>query len=234
MDYKTLKVNELTAFPMREIRQDVIDKLKERIESGYNPARPITVIESDGQYLVADGNHRLTVLQGLKTEDVPCVIRQGDPYEIGISCNQDEDTYAPMDLFDWLEIIGKLRSDGLTQSKIGERIGWSREAVKNYKDLLDKIGTSLLGKTKNRQQGRVPQNGTMVPFNFTERWFRDSGLYQLCGEYQQRLIDGFIADKCNWRKAKVQQEAAKYKRWQEFCQIADHPRGRGRNIFVRI
>ena len=29
-------------------------------------------------------------------------------------------TYAPMDLFDWLDIIKKLREEGLTQAQIGE------------------------------------------------------------------------------------------------------------------
>jgi len=28
-----------------------------------------------------------------------------------------------MDLFDWLDVIGRLRDEGLTQAEIGERIG---------------------------------------------------------------------------------------------------------------
>lgn len=80
--------------------------------------------------------------------------------------------FAPMDLFDWLDIIGKLREEGLTQAQIGERIGWSREAVKNYIAVLDKIGTDIRNITKQYQFGRVPSNGTVVPFDFTEYWFR--------------------------------------------------------------
>jgi len=54
---------------------------------------------------------------------------------------------------------------------IGERIGWSREQVKNYIKLINSIGTNIIEIAKNNQQGRVPQNGTIVPFDFTEGWF---------------------------------------------------------------
>ena len=46
----------------------------------------------------------------------------------------------------------------------------------------------------------------MVGFNFTERWFRDSGLYNLNEKYQMDCIKRFIIDKCNWSKQKLQKE----------------------------
>ena len=65
-------------------------------------------------------------------------------------------------------------------------------------------------------------DGANAPtFNFTEGWFRTSGLYDLPAKYQLRLMEAFIADKCRWTKDKVQKEAAKYRRWVEFAKIAE-------------
>ena len=90
-------------------------------------------------------------------------------------------------LFDWLDLIAKLQDDGTTQEKIGERIGWSREKVKNHVTLRSKIGAEILILAKTFQEGRVPNFGTFAPKNergittcdFTEGWFRTSGLYEL-------------------------------------------------------
>ena len=163
MEYRLMKVAELQPFPIRDIRANVVSKLTERIREGYNPARPLTVVEHNGNYIVADGNHRLKVLLELGIEEVPCLIRTGDPYRFAVECNADEDTYAPMDLFDWLDVIGRLRGEGLTQAEIGERIGWTREQVKHYIAVLNTIGTEVLNLARGHQEGRVPENGTTVP-----------------------------------------------------------------------
>jgi len=36
-----------------------------------------------------------------------------------------------------------------------------------------KIGTQILDLARRHQIGRVPRNGTIVPFDFTEGWFRN-------------------------------------------------------------
>ncbi len=218
--YQTIEVSRLQRFPIRDIRQSVVEKLTERLTEGYNPARPLSVVEHDGKYIVADGNHRLEVLQKLGIKEVPCLIRKGDPYKIAIECNADEDTYAPMDLFDWLDVVGKLRDEGLTQKEIGEKIGWSRDLVARYISLLDKVVTNVLLLAKEHQNGRVTENVT-TGTDFTERWFRDSGLYNLEAKYQLQLMENFIADKCNWNKDKVKREAAKYKDWQDMIGVAE-------------
>ena len=66
-----------------------------------------------------------------------------------------------------------------------------------------KIGTQILIFAKSFQSGRVPEFGTNVPkneqevntFDFTEGWFRSSGLYDLrdefgnpLAEYQMRIM----------------------------------------------
>ncbi len=186
--YETLKVAELKPFAIRDLRANVIEKLKERIAEGYNPARPLSVVQNNGNYIVADGNHRLKVLQELNVENVPCLIRDGDAYRLAVECNADEETYAPMDLFDWLDVVGRLRDKGLTQAEIGGRVWWSESKVKQYSVLLNSIVTNVLDLAKQHKSGRVTEKVTMVTFLFTERWFRDSGLYNLPGKYQMQLI----------------------------------------------
>ena len=176
IEYKVLKVKELNHFLIRDIRESVIDELKKRIEEGYNPARPLTVVEKDNQYLVADGNHRLRVLNDLGIEEITCVIhKEEDPYTLAVKGNQDENTYSPMDLFDWIELIGKMRDESLTQDSIGEKIGWSRGKVSDYIQVLDSA-EHILGKAKEQQKGRAALIAESSAFNFTEGWFRESGL----------------------------------------------------------
>ena len=223
MEYKTISTDQLQPFPMRDIRESVIAKLKERIaDGGYNPARPISVIEADGGYIVADGNHRLRVANDEGINELPCIVyHDADPYTIGTKANQDEDTYAPMDLFDWLDVVKRLKDEGHTQEQIGEKIGWSRGAVSQYIMLSKEIATPVLELAKENQLGRVAKCATHVAHEFTEGWFRTSGLYDISEKYQLRLFESFKADKFNWNKSKVQAESAKYKRWQEMIDVAN-------------
>jgi DNA modification methylase len=222
MEYQLINVNKLTQFERRDLRSSVIEKLHERIKSGYNPARPITVIMQNGNYIVADGNHRLKVLKELGIENVPCVIREGNIYSISIECNNDEDTYAPEDLFDKLNTILQLKNDGLTQDEIAEILKIDRSYIPRFNNIGNKIVTQVLDKCKLIQEGRVTNNVTSVTFNFTEGWFRNSGLYELNEHYQNKIIDRFIQDKCNWNNSKVQQETAKYKLYIEMIQYAEN------------
>ncbi|MBF0397975.1 MAG: helix-turn-helix domain-containing protein [Desulfobacterales bacterium] len=82
-------------------------------------------------------------------------------------------------MFDWLEIIRKLKAEGLTQEQIGAKIGWTRVNINHHLILLNKIDTEFLKLAIQYQKGRVSENDTNVSFNFTEGWFRESGLYQL-------------------------------------------------------
>ena len=84
----------------------------------------------------------------------------------------------------------------------------------------DNVVTQILDLAKRYQQGRVTGDVTHDTFPFTEGWFRNSGIYRLWPEYQQALMQGFITDRFNWSREKVQREAAKYERWQTFIQIA--------------
>jgi len=196
IEYITLKVDEIVLNDVRDIRPNTLELLKERIvTNGYNPAKPLSVIKTATGYIVADGNHRLSVLRDNGTKEVPCVVYNDDSdlYKIAVKCNQDEDTYAQMDLFDWLNIIDNQRKAGFTQQAIGDKIGWSRENVKNYVTILEKIGTANLLLAKSVQMGRVPNNGTTVPLDFTEWWFRD--ITKLNLDNQKKIIESFIESK---------------------------------------
>ena len=96
----------------------------------------------------------------------------------------------------------------------------SKNNISNYYQLLDK-STTILDLCKTFQIGRVDEKSTSGVFNFTERWFRDSGLYELNQEFQEQLINGFITDKFNWNKSKVQATSNKYKMYQDMIFYID-------------
>jgi len=100
-----------------------------------------------------------------------------------------------MDLFDWIELIGKMRDEGLTQQEIGDKIGFDRNVIAGYVRLLDNVVAQVLEKTKEHQVGRVTGDVAIATKNFTEGWFRNSGLYDLEERYQERLVNNFIQDK---------------------------------------
>lgn len=57
---------------------------------------------------------------------------------------------------------------------------------------------------KEHQKGRAPTIGAFAPtIDFTEGWFRSSGLYDLEEKYQTKFMNSFIDEKLNWNKAKV-------------------------------
>lgn len=210
-EYKTIPLNKLSINTVRDVRENVLETLKERIEkSGFNPAKPLSVIKMDDGYIVADGNHRLTVLRENDVEDVPCIVYNGDSdlYQVAIKCNQDEDTYAPMDLFDWLGVVDNQRKEGLTQHEIGDKIGWSRSNVLNHCLLLDKIDTVNLELAKAVQNGRVSQNDTTVSLNFTEGWFRE--ITKLNPDNQKKIIEMFIENKGKLKGTLLKQHVARF------------------------
>lgn len=102
---------------------------------------------------------------------------------------QDEDTYAPMDLFDYLGVIGSLKDAGQTQEQIGNVIGWSEDKVKRYGMLLGSISDTNLELAKSSQTGRVTNEVTNV--TFTEGWFRD--ILKLDPTNQELIINKYIS-----------------------------------------
>ena len=51
------------------------------------------------------------------------------------------------------------------EEKIGERIGWSREKVRDHVTLRSKFGARILFLAKTFQAGRAPSNGANAPKN---------------------------------------------------------------------
>jgi site-specific DNA-methyltransferase (adenine-specific) len=236
IEYQEISIERLLPFPIRELREDVLKNLEERINKrGYNNARPVTVVKSSDNFNVIDGNHRLSIAKKLNLSSLPCVIYPDGEniYKLAIEGNLDEDTYAPMDLFDWLDIIKKLKDEDLTQEVIGEKIGKSVDMVQFHNKLLNNIPTEVLSLCKKAQEGRVGGETTFVgieinnetikirPFNFTEGWFRTSGLYNISGEFQKIVITAFIKDKCGWLGDKLKSETARYKLYSDFIKICN-------------
>ena len=80
-------------------------------------------------------------------------------------------------------VIKSLKSQNLTQEKIGERIGWTQEQVSRHQTINEVIMPDILKMALEHQKGRGIDEYAQG-HNFTERWFRDSGLYELNSEYQ--------------------------------------------------
>ena len=56
--------------------------------------------------------------------------------------------------------------------------------------MLERLSATVLEIAKEHQNGRAEKKSAMA--DFTERWFRDSGLFALCEKYQLRFMEGFI------------------------------------------
>lgn len=219
--YEFVPTSQLKSFLLREIRPNVVEKIRERIkEGGYNLARPLTVVKNGDGYQVADGNHRLHVVKELGIAQVPCIVYENeDLVQLAVKANQDEDTYAPMDLFDWLDVVQRERKQGHTQDQIAKKLGWSRGKVNHFYRLMDSVDTRVLTLAKRHQEGRVSKNDTQVSFN--EKWFRESGLYDLKPDYQLKVMKWFVESKRRKTNDQVKRETAKYRMWQEWAKIAE-------------
>ena len=207
MDYQILNVADLIPFNRRDMRDAVVTKLTKRIEAGYNPARPLTVVKDNGSYLVADGNHRLDAVNTCGLTKVPCVIREGNPYAIAMECNSDEDSYAPEDLFDKLDTIKALKDTRMSQVEIGRVIGMEESMMSRYVKLYESILPKVLDLAKSHQEGRV--NHDLPNVNFTEGWFRDSGLYDLNEDNQLEFMEWFVTAKKSETKGIKPKDKAK-------------------------
>ena len=55
----------------------------------------------------------------------------------------------------------------------------------------------------------MSKNDTDVSINFTEYWFRTSGIYELNDDNQLKLMNWFIDNKCNVNKKKLNKKTDK-------------------------
>jgi site-specific DNA-methyltransferase (adenine-specific) len=225
-----IPVKDLLPFPTRRIRPHILEKLRQGMRRNFNTAKALTVRKEGDQYYVIDGNHRLRVAIEMGLQNVPCCVYppEADPYRIAVLCNEEEDVYAKQDLFDYLDVIKALRSENLTQEQIGVRINWSRDKVKDHCRLLDGVGAKILELALEHQECGAPQNGANAPFfNFTEGWFRNSGIYELkdnekeeSEEYQLAFLRWFIdEEECKAASSKIKAKAQYFKSIREQLKV---------------
>jgi len=238
MQLKFVPWQKLEYGDIRDIRQNTVERIKERIkEDGYDPSNAMRVVREKDEYIVADGNHRLKALSELPedevgVQEVPCVVETtADIIAVTVESNKNESTFAEQDLFDYLGYIDRLR-DEHTQAEIGEELGWSRSKVNNYTSLASEVDTGVLALARSHQEGRVSSDDTAV--SFSEYWFRTSDLYNLnregVDEYalpdednprhaQMRVMRWFCEEKsCDATKNAVQNKVEEVK---ETCELLD-------------
>ncbi len=182
--YQKIRTAELDFYITRPIANSLVEQLKAEFEQkGYYDLSPLVVVVDEGKNLVLCGNHRLKAAMGAGVDELPCNVIEADKDEwikIAIRDNEVNKTLRHDDLFDWLYRIKMLKAEGLTQSAIGERIGWSsKQHVNFYNSILDKVSTDILNLACEYQESRVDKKSTSVYFDFTEGWFRNSGIYDL-------------------------------------------------------
>jgi hypothetical protein len=95
-------------------------------------------------------------------------------------------------MFDWLDIIKQLKSKGLTHKEIADKIGFSKSKVDDHSSLLKNIFANVLDFAKNHQKDRASGKLANASFNFTEGWFRSSGLYDLNPLHQLGALRWFM------------------------------------------
>jgi len=209
-----ININKLQLMPenkRRGIDNKQVEKIKDNIQnSGYKDGFALTVTPKGNKYTVIDGNHRLIVLRELKySKKVPCVILENveDKSALTLVINTANENGKKNTLFDYLDYIARVKDD-YTQEEIGEKIGWSRSKVKKYSALLSNIKVpKVIEISRKYQKGRGTNKVPMGTFNFTERWFRDSGIYDLNKDNQLKLMNWFIDNKCNVSKKKLNKKA---------------------------
>lgn len=215
-------IKELDMCLIRKIRKSNVKRIKVSIQKfGYDPLKPLGIVKRGDKKLVFIGNHRLIAVRELGIEFLPCVIFEDDVdiYKVAFYNNLNEDARAEWDLFDTLEFIKFLASEGLDTKEIGQKLNWKKNYVEKHFRIINDISTAVLDFCEQHQRGRVFKKSTIV-HNFTENWFRSSGLFDLNEKYQMDCLKRFITDKANWNKKKLQKETSKYKQWQKFIEIA--------------
>lgn len=228
METKVLNVADLNEGLVRDLRDDVVERLVSRIkESGYNPALALTVIKKDGKYIVADGNHRLKALKELKAKDVPCVIfDDADIFSLSVKCNSDTNTYAPLDVFDWLDMIKRMRTEAITQEAIGKRIGWSPKQVSDYNRILNSYSPEVLDIAKKHQKGRGKADSPNGEVDFTEGGLRE--LIGLNAANQYYVIGEIIRKKWELKGGKLKELCQMKKLHQDMIALVGEKEGEGK------
>jgi len=70
-----------------------------------------------------------------------------------------------------------LKQSGLTQAEIGDVLEVTRKVISDYAMLINNIAPQVLDLCRTHQEGRGALNAPIgTIFNFTEGWFRNSGL----------------------------------------------------------
>lgn len=224
-DFKRIPLSDLQPWEnQRDLRQKSVAEITQNLENdGYNPSNPMRVFRENGHYNVVAGGHRLEALHevGVPSDfKVPCIVEpdEADPTQVAVEDNRHDEAASEDDLFDFLDYISDLRED-YTQEEIGDVLGWSRDKVAKHSRLLKNVVPNALGIARSHQEGRGTDD---VPVGtFTERWFRDSGLYDLDGSFppkpgdepvhaQVQLMRWYCEEKnCNTSKNQVQRKAEK-------------------------
>jgi len=170
----------------RSLKNDGIERLRTKIERlGFQPDKPLRVYPVDGGYRLIDGNHRLEAAIKLALNAIPALIVEKPADELAEiqqarESNEASETVVPTTFVDDAELVWRL-TETFTQEQTAKAMGWSREAVKDYKALkkIDSeawsvIGATLIEMAPDDESEEAPANGATAPKTiFSERLLRN-------------------------------------------------------------
>ena len=96
--------------------------------------------------------------------------------------NEDEKLKNELTFWDYLWFIKAKKDQRLTLKEIANKLGWNEVKCKKYSAVLTNISSQFLQTANNQQKVMGTENSSQG--TYTERWFRDSGLYDLSEESQ--------------------------------------------------
>jgi ParB family transcriptional regulator, chromosome partitioning protein len=131
---------EANPYQTRHFTREIGDELKELAESiqASGVIQPITVRPTeDGRYALIAGERRTRASKIAGKTTIPAIVRKVSDQQAAEMTVIENLQRADLNCMDQARAFAMLsHSFGLTQEKIGERVGWSRESVSNYMRLV--------------------------------------------------------------------------------------------------
>jgi ParB/RepB/Spo0J family partition protein len=217
---KEIKLSEIKdRVHVRQIKPKGVEILKKKIEEvGYLPEHPLLVAPNGNGYTLVGGNHRYEALKELGVESVPVVIDDTLVNEVLLlqrarRTNETAETVIPTTFVDDAELVWReLEKTGMTQDKVAQILGWSREKVAHYNRLAQIdyeawkiIVTKIDEEVTIHEDKLVTESVTGV--TFSERLLRS--ILSLTLAQQLELVSDLATNEIN--KKQFNAKAAAYK-----------------------
>jgi site-specific DNA-methyltransferase (adenine-specific) len=225
MLYKNINIKDINDnLIIRSIKAYGVEQIKSSIdEIGYISDKPIVIVETDNGYKVIAGNHRLEACKKSNIDEIPAIIYEKDELDeehmirFAVQSNESSEVVIPTTFVDWAELVWDfLKKDGMTQQKLADILGWSREKVAQFNQLKkisekawDVVVTTFTYHSNNNSKCDVTEDVTNVTSIFSEGLLRN--ILSLKPKQQYELVKDLADDKIKKNKFIMLSKAYKYR-----------------------